>query len=869
MGQFIHKWRKILPYLFLAFLTFFFCWLFCIRQGVFGAKMDWLSQHSAFLEYFRKQFYDTGQLFPEFAANIGGGQNIYHFSYYGLYSPVVFFSYLLPFVKMSDYLMAVQIISLTAAVLMMYGWLIQQGFAKEVSAGCAVMFLLAGPMIFQSYSQIMFVNYMPYLLLALMGITQKRKPENPDSFFQIHGKMVAIGTFLMIMTSFYFSIGGILVLILYGVHQYFQICDESRKKVTVVRFLQDGIRFLMPILTAILMSGILLVPTAMVLLGQGRGGGVSQSLKELLLPEFSLERFFYSPYGTGLTTLAFAALLTGMTYKKRADRIFYGSTLVILLVPVFAWLLNGGLYIRDKVFIPFLPLLCYMTAVYLKKQKQKEISWAAGVIPYLLTALFIVMEIRKGQMIPEWNMLLVDVLMMLCCFMIFLKMRKVAFLITPALFCLTVFGVVYHTQADRMLEKTFYEKVTEETTGTIISQLEKEETGFYRTEQLGTGRENEANQNRIWDMEQYSSSVYSSFCHAGYQDFCRHVFHLEVPLRNILMRPVSKNPVFQCFMGVKYIISEKPVAGYECDRNYGNISVYRNDNVLPMIYATNRLIEEKTYQELGFPYNQMAFLDYAVTEEGERNGGGTAKEKESVLAEMESSVKKQELSIEKQKDAGEEILKTADGFHIRAKHTIDTPALVSGQAKEGDILFLRFRVKNNRNGQDVSVDVNGVRNKLSAADHIYYNDNRQFTYAVLPEEGKNVLELSFGKGDYEISELECFLGTADSAGEKLCQSEFQPDPERTKGNRIAGNIEVYEEGYVITSIPYDAGFEVRRDGEEIAYRKVNMAFLGFPIEKGEHTIEIVYHAPGLTAGKILSVIGMSLFLCFCKKKHSS
>lgn len=87
-------------YLLLCLLTVFVCWLFVGRNGVFGAKVDWISQHSVIPDYFRQQFYDTGELFPEFAANLGGGQNIYNFSYYGLYSPVILLSYLLPFVKM-------------------------------------------------------------------------------------------------------------------------------------------------------------------------------------------------------------------------------------------------------------------------------------------------------------------------------------------------------------------------------------------------------------------------------------------------------------------------------------------------------------------------------------------------------------------------------------------------------------------------------------------------------------------------------------------------------------------------------------------------------------------------------------------------
>ncbi len=51
-------------------------------KKVFGANVDWISQHSVLPEYFRQQFYSTGNLFPEFTANIGGGQNIYNFSYH-------------------------------------------------------------------------------------------------------------------------------------------------------------------------------------------------------------------------------------------------------------------------------------------------------------------------------------------------------------------------------------------------------------------------------------------------------------------------------------------------------------------------------------------------------------------------------------------------------------------------------------------------------------------------------------------------------------------------------------------------------------------------------------------------------------------
>ena len=117
----------LLSCLLLAGITVAACWFFAGRYGVFGANMDWISQHSVFPEYFRQQFYQTGQFFPEFAANIGGGQNIYNFSYYGLYNPVVLVAYLLPFVKMSDYLMAASVVCLAVSVCLMDVWLGKNG----------------------------------------------------------------------------------------------------------------------------------------------------------------------------------------------------------------------------------------------------------------------------------------------------------------------------------------------------------------------------------------------------------------------------------------------------------------------------------------------------------------------------------------------------------------------------------------------------------------------------------------------------------------------------------------------------------------------------------------------------------------------
>ena len=55
----IQKYGQLLPFLLLGASTLFFCWFFAGRLGIFGSKVDWISQHSVIPDYFRQQFYET------------------------------------------------------------------------------------------------------------------------------------------------------------------------------------------------------------------------------------------------------------------------------------------------------------------------------------------------------------------------------------------------------------------------------------------------------------------------------------------------------------------------------------------------------------------------------------------------------------------------------------------------------------------------------------------------------------------------------------------------------------------------------------------------------------------------------------------
>lgn len=838
------NYKKIQPFLLLGMLTLFFCWFFVGRYGIFGSKVDWISQHSVIPDYFRQQFYHTGELFPEYAANIGGGQNIYHFSYYGLYSPVILFSYLFPSVKMEDYLMAASIVSLCAAVQIFFGWLLKRGFSKKISFMAALMYLLSGPMIFQSYSQVMFVSYMPFLCMAFLGV---------DRYFE-KGKsaLFTVSVFFMIMSSFYFSIGGMLALVLYGIHRYAQM----QGKVTVGKFLADGVRFCLPMLCAVLMCGILLVPTAAALSGRGNGGNIKFSLASLLIPRIEeAGNLLYTPYGVGMTTLMITVLIAGIMCRQLKERILAWGCVVLFSVPIFSWLLNGGLYIRDKVWIPFLPLLCYLAADYVQKQKDIKISVAGGLIPYLLTIALLLAGTYSSDSMPYKGLILLDAAVMAAAYLLSRKSRNTAFLLAPPVLFLLLFGSVFHQQADRIESREVYEKVTDSAAGRAVAEAAAGENGFYRVEQAGSDAENAANLNRIRDMGQYISSVYSSCYNEEYDSFRKNIFQVEEPYRNSLMQPVSKNPLFLNLMGVKYLISEQPLPGLREVGAVDGWKICENPGAAPVIYATDRVISREEYEKLEFPYNQLVFCSAAVA--GADSAG-------RISEETFKGIEPADFALPQTSEGAVQIEEKGDGYKIHAEKketvNIEIPPLPGTEEKER-ILFLQFRVKNCRPNQDMAISLEGQRNKLTSKKHIYYNGNTTFSYAVLLGKGQKSAKLDLGKGEYEITGIQCFQGAWENiqGNRGLYQSEFQPDKEKTRGNVIAGSVDVKKEGYCITSIPYDSHYIVRIDGKETGYEKVNMAFLGFPAGEGRHRIEIIYHAPGFAAGKYTSLLGLALF----------
>lgn len=821
------KTEKIKIPLLLFVICLAVCWIFVLQYGIFGSNLDWINQHSVLPDYFRQRFYDTGQLFPDIAWNLGAGQNIYNFSYYGLFNPIIWISYLLPFVPMSLYIQITSILSYGASVVIFYCWL-KKKCDDRITLACTFLFLLAAPLVYHSYNQLMFVNYMPFLCAAFLGV---------DKYVEEKKKALLLcGVCGMILTSFFFSIGGLLALGIYGASKF---TEKGIKE-----FFKNSVSLAGVLLHGVLLCGILLIPTAFVLFG--RGGSGSQAGMAVSLFTVQPMRFLYTSHGVGMSALALIALFDDMICRRKWQEKFLSVSLfLIFTVPLAGYVLNGGLYDKGKVFIPFLPLMCMEVAKYIDRIKKRE-STFRDILPYLITAIFLI----AGK--TFWALL--DCGVMLLCFLI--RKRFSAFPLAVWVSCVILFcsGWTINKGSDHIIPKEDYEKILDRDTKAEVEEILGKDAGWYRMEEQQGGKKELQDINRIEDSRQLITSVYSSAYNEEYDKFRRETFDINQHFRNNMMQAVSDNPLFLQLMGVKYVIGKHPLAGYELLEEGKNGNLYVNSHVAPIGYVTNEVVAEKNYQTLDFPANQTAFLWKAVAE--------SAQSEEDF-----PTMNTYPLEIPEINEGENQIKRTSFGwsFSLSTEKKVSIP--IKDIPMTEDLLSVKFQVKNKKD-KDMYIRLCGQTNRLTAKSHEYANHNESFAYTVTLNQENQTADFIFGPGEYEISNLEAFTGNlSELSNEKLYETPLKL--EKTEGDTLICSVNNKEAGYLITSIPYDEGFEIHINGEKTSVEKVNTAFVGAKVPKGKCTIEISYKAKGKTLGFLCTGVGILLLFGYkirCNKK---
>lgn len=146
--------------------------------------------------------------------------------------------------------------------------------------------------------------------------------------------------------------------------------------------------------------------------------------------------------------------------------------------------------------------------------------------------------------------------------------------------------------------------------------------------------------------------------------------------------------------------------------------VLKNDNVSPIAYATNRLLNKQTYDTLPFPYNQTTLLDYAVVEKGGQKETPDSDSLKITSGTMTlPALQKTGNTLTQTDETITAVLKQTEILHLNLADLFPNWN-ENGQNEQEHVLFLQFHVKNKKPSSDVSITLEKERNKLSARSHI-------------------------------------------------------------------------------------------------------------------------------------------------------
>ena len=798
--------KKLFP-LIIALYTLLLVIIFTGNNNYYGSMVDWLSQHSTIPDMFRQSFYESKQLIPNFFYQLGGGQNAFYFTYYGFLSPVILVSYLLPFVGMTDYIIAASVVLYISAGVLAY-YFLKKHFGELLSFGAAIVYVSLSPINFNFHHHLMFVWYLPFLILALIGLDRFFEKKKPLLFI--------VSTFLLILTNYFFAVGSLVCLFVYAIY-----CLLKEDKLSLKALMPKLFHVILIFGCAVLLSGFVLAPTAYGLMANGRANTVVESLKDLIIPD--LHEIMFEDDSCGLCGILVACVVGNLFVKKLkiSEGFLSGVLLIAVVCPFFSYALNGFLYARGKVLIPFSILFVYALCRFIKNLESNRVYiWKTVIAVAALCGVLVLL--RDG------NLLFAHLVAASITAAALLKRHpKLIFVYTiPVLIAF----IYVNNKNEEYVSHEYEESLYREEIGAL---LENAEDDWYRTAIYA----NESNlANYVVNKNYNSTFIYSSTSNSTYQTFSEDYFGNNEPFRNCFIISGMRNELFHTFMGTRYIVSARdPGFFYEPVAKSEHYTLYKNENAFPVVYKSSALASTSQLEKLEFPYTTELLMNYTVADSAK--DGKYDSEIVPIPVDESYCFVQEEYSY--------------------YKIELDSSLL-------GKVIYLSFDIKNEgeyENDDDVRISINGIINKLTESSWLYYNGNTRFNY-VIPLENSTTLKIRITEGKYDIQNLKMYAGPAVGAeyeeADELSRDAFTGD--------ISCRVDAKKGDYLVTSIPYDNGFKAYVNGKVREVESVNGGFVGIPLDEGENSIVISYTAPLFVIGIFVSLAGVMLLVYLLLKE---
>lgn len=288
-----------------------------------------------------------------------------------------------------------------------------------------------------------------------------------------------------------------------------------------------------------------------------------------------------------------------------------------------------------------------------------------------------------------------------------------------------------------------------------------------------------------------------------------------------LVVPYTPILAMDTILGVKYIYSEEKLAGFEVVEKdlLDGIALYENTYSTAIGYA----VQDDEYKEYGsnaIENQQILFENlFGISEELYTEGKvSNIKTDGSSWTEWTLTPAEDGAFYFYCNGIGDTTL-SVNGKFVRNYAWYDNPVAYIGDFKKNETVKVRITCNGNS----------------------YKEDYNMFVATLNEDTLEEVTE--------QIQENKC---TVTRMEKKSLTAEY---------NGSAGDL-------VMLTIPYEKGWQVLVNGEEVSYKAVDDTFIGIRMTDDENVIEMTFETPGKKIGIVLSVLGVAVFViwtCYRKK----
>lgn len=830
MKEIIRKYKNELIVLFSStIMGLIIVLLMLANNGVFGSNEDWINQHVILADFIRQDFFNTGNIFPDYTLLLGGGINYSDISYYGIMRPEIIISFLFPFIPTYQWIVGSSILIYILTALVCYKWLKYKLNDSKSALFSSLFLVFSSGLLIHTFYHLMFANYLIYVITLLYSIDKYNDNNN-------YKYVIIISTLLLICSSYYFAVGS---LIICGMYVLVTNYKDVKLAISKIVYMFSGV----------LLSSFFLIPTILDTLSNSRPGGENSiTLLSLLIPDFSFKSVLslgdiYAVSGISIIivfALVYNLLVKNNKYVKQVSLL----TLAIIVFPIFQYIFSGFDYLNTKVLIPLIPLMCLCIG-FMYKHFGNNIR-LVGLTSLISTILLIVFNIDYKYVI----LLVIECLVLSIILIISCRYNKKILFVFVLIPCIINIPILQNFISKNQIKLEQKEMVLDQNKKELVKEtldLYPDNTYRFNQETIFT------KSNQYFDPRMYQMNFYSSVMNQDYATFYHDV--AEIPFTGVYHSIYSGiDPIAQFLSSNRFLLINDvdgncsnvvDYKNYEVVNNKNGYCVIKNDDVLPLAYISDNNISIQDFNNLSTNQQLYALSRYGVVEDGSNQ--------------FSSSLETINPNYQVIGDtSGLEFIHNKDGsVTIKVEETKTVQVKIDREIRPEELLLINFDVTYPESEESgaINVRINNQYNATTYGDWMYIVGDDNFVYKISSSQPFDTIDVEFSEGEYTFNNINTSVFNFNNFEQRLSEIK-SVDISKINENKLVleGSVNVEKEEYLMTTLPYMEGYSIYIDNQEVEVEKVNEGFIGAKITPGEHQIKITYNAPGKTIGDIVSII---------------